>query len=70
MTRWKAHGERPLHESDWVRLELADVELDQRFGVYIANGAERVADPVDGPSPTPLLWALAAGELAEGPSPA
>jgi 8-oxo-dGTP pyrophosphatase MutT (NUDIX family) len=27
MTRWKAHGQRSLHESDTVRLELADVEL-------------------------------------------
>lgn len=27
MTRWKVHGQRALHESDTVRLELADVEL-------------------------------------------
>jgi hypothetical protein len=27
MTRWKVHGERLLHESDTVRLELADIEL-------------------------------------------
>jgi 8-oxo-dGTP pyrophosphatase MutT (NUDIX family) len=27
MTRWKVHGERLLHESDTVRLALADIEL-------------------------------------------
>jgi len=27
MTRWKVHGARSLYESEWVRLELADVEL-------------------------------------------
>jgi 8-oxo-dGTP pyrophosphatase MutT (NUDIX family) len=27
MTRWKVHGRRSVHESDTVRLELADVEL-------------------------------------------
>ena len=27
MTRWKVHGQRLLHESDTVRLELADIEL-------------------------------------------
>jgi 8-oxo-dGTP pyrophosphatase MutT (NUDIX family) len=27
MTQWKVHGERSLHESDTVRLGLADVEL-------------------------------------------
>ena len=27
MARWKVHGERSLHESDTVRLALADVEL-------------------------------------------
>jgi 8-oxo-dGTP pyrophosphatase MutT (NUDIX family) len=27
MTRWKVHGERSLHESDTVRLGLADIEL-------------------------------------------
>jgi 8-oxo-dGTP pyrophosphatase MutT (NUDIX family) len=25
LTRWTVHGERPLYESDWVRLSLADV---------------------------------------------
>ena len=63
---------------------------DQRLGVYVANGAERVGDPnpneverlewvpvarirelvrdgqVDGLSLMSLLWALEAGELAEG----
>jgi 8-oxo-dGTP pyrophosphatase MutT (NUDIX family) len=27
MTRWTVHGVRPLYESEWIRLELADVEL-------------------------------------------
>jgi 8-oxo-dGTP pyrophosphatase MutT (NUDIX family) len=27
MTRWKVHGQHLLHESDTVRLELADIEL-------------------------------------------
>jgi 8-oxo-dGTP pyrophosphatase MutT (NUDIX family) len=27
MTQWKVHGERVLHDSDTVRLELADIEL-------------------------------------------
>jgi 8-oxo-dGDP phosphatase len=27
MTRWKVHGARALHDSDTVRLEIADIEL-------------------------------------------
>src|SRR6185437_11075793 len=27
MTRWTVHGVRPLYESEWIRLELADIEL-------------------------------------------
>jgi 8-oxo-dGTP pyrophosphatase MutT (NUDIX family) len=32
-TRWIVHGRRPLYESEWIRLEMADVELPdgQRF---------------------------------------
>lgn len=26
-SRWVVHGKRPLYESDWVRLDLTDVEL-------------------------------------------
>jgi 8-oxo-dGTP pyrophosphatase MutT (NUDIX family) len=37
--RWTVHGERPLYESDWVSLTLADVELPdgQRFGHHVVR---------------------------------
>jgi 8-oxo-dGTP pyrophosphatase MutT (NUDIX family) len=28
VTRWRVHGERPIYESPWLQLALADVELE------------------------------------------
>jgi 8-oxo-dGTP pyrophosphatase MutT (NUDIX family) len=28
VTRWRVHGERPIYESPWLKLALADVELE------------------------------------------
>lgn len=45
--RWVVHGERPLYESRWVRLVLADVELPdgQRFEHHVVR-MQRVAAAV------------------------
>jgi 8-oxo-dGTP pyrophosphatase MutT (NUDIX family) len=37
--RWTVHGERPIYESEWVRLTLADVELPdgKRFDHHVVR---------------------------------
>ncbi|MDZ7733731.1 MAG: NUDIX hydrolase [Acidimicrobiia bacterium] len=58
--RWTIHGERPLYESDWVRLLLTDVEIPgatrfEHHVVRIPNPASGtvVRDPARG---VLLLW--------------
>jgi 8-oxo-dGTP pyrophosphatase MutT (NUDIX family) len=43
--RWTVHGERPLYESDWVTLTLADVELPdgRRFGHHVVRVPQEAA---------------------------
>lgn len=58
--RWQTHGERPLYESDWIRLTLVDVELPdgQRFEHHVVRSTADasslvVHDPSRG---VLLLW--------------
>ena len=46
--RWSVHGERPLYESDWVTLGLADVELPdgRRFGHHVLRVPQEAAAAV------------------------
>jgi 8-oxo-dGTP pyrophosphatase MutT (NUDIX family) len=83
--RWTIHGERPLYESDWVSLTLADVELPngQRFEHHVVRipreaAAVVIHDPVRG---ILLLhrhrfvvdawgWEVPGGRINDGESPA
>src|SRR3977135_2173105 len=60
MTRWKVHGGRSLHESDTVRLELADVELTDgtRIDHYVIHIPLEIVSVVvfDGTGSVLLLW--------------
>ena len=82
--RWKVHGERPLYESNWVRLTLADVELPdgQRFEHHVVRATgEAVGVVVHDPVRGVLLlwrhrfitdtwgWEIPAGRVDEGESP-
>lgn len=43
--RWTVHGERPVYESDWVSLALADVELPdgRRFEHHVVRVPQEAA---------------------------
>jgi 8-oxo-dGTP pyrophosphatase MutT (NUDIX family) len=43
--RWRVHGERPIYESDWVSLTLADVELPdgRRFEHHVVRIPQEAA---------------------------
>ncbi len=85
MTRWKVHGQRSLHESDTVRLELADVELTDgtRVDHYVIRiPFEVVSIVVSDAAGNVLLiwrhrfitqrwsWDVPAGKVAAGEAPA
>jgi len=85
MTRWKVHGERSLHESDTVRLGLADVELTDgtRIDHYVVRIPFDVVSLVvsDAEARVLLLWRyrfipnrwcwdVPAGKVAAGEAPA
>jgi 8-oxo-dGDP phosphatase len=85
MTRWKVHGQRLLHESDTVRLELADIELTDGTRVdhhVIRIPFEVVSIVVADPAGNVLLvwrhrfitqrwsWDVPAGKVAPGEVPA
>lgn len=85
MTRWKVHGERSLHESDTVRLSLADLELTDgtRGGHYIIRIPFQVVSLVLSDTEGRLLliwryrfitdrwcWDVPAGKVAGGEDPA
>jgi 8-oxo-dGDP phosphatase len=85
MTRWKVHGERSLHESDTVRLGLADVELTNgaRIDHYVVRIPFDVVSIVvsDGEGSVLLIWRyrfiterwawdVPAGKVAPGEAPA
>src|SRR4051794_10720459 len=81
MTRWKVHAERPPHESDTVRLSLADVELTDgtRGDHYVIRIPFQVVSLVlSDPNGCVLLiwryrfitdrwsWDVPAGKIADG----
>jgi 8-oxo-dGTP pyrophosphatase MutT (NUDIX family) len=85
MTRWKTHGSRTLHDSDTVRLELADVELTDgtRIDHYVVRIPFQVVSIVvtDDADRVLLIWRyrfitdtwawdVPAGKVTEGESPA
>ena len=84
MTRWKVHGERSLHESDTVRLALADLELTDgtRGDHYIIRIPFEIVSLVLSDAEGRLLliwryrfitdqwcWDVPAGKVAEGEDP-
>jgi 8-oxo-dGDP phosphatase len=85
VTRWTVHGERVLHESDTVRLELADVELTDgtRIDHYVIRVPFDVVSLVVSDADARLLliwryrfiterwcWDVPAGKVAPGEAPA
>ena len=85
MTRWKVHGQRSLHESDTVRLELADVELTDgaRVDHYVIRIPFEVVSLVVSDTEGNVLlvwrhrfitqrwsWDVPAGKVAHGEAPA
>jgi 8-oxo-dGTP pyrophosphatase MutT (NUDIX family) len=85
MTRWMVHGERSLHDSDTVRLGLADVELTDgtRGDHYVIHIPFEVVSVVvtDDEANVLLLWRhrfipdrwgwdVPAGKVAPGEAPA
>ena len=82
--RWTVHGERPLYESDWITLALAEVELPDgsRFGHHIVRVPEGAAAAVvQDPEHGILLlhrhrfvvdtwgWEIPGGRIDEGETP-
>jgi 8-oxo-dGTP pyrophosphatase MutT (NUDIX family) len=83
--RWTVHGERPLYESDWVRLVLTDVELPS--GARFEHHVVRMPAPAAGvvvqdPAHDGVLllwrhrfttdtwgWEVPAGRVDEGETP-
>jgi 8-oxo-dGTP pyrophosphatase MutT (NUDIX family) len=85
MTQWKVHGERLLHDSDTVRLSIADLELTDgtRGDHYVIRIPFEVVSVVvtDGEGRVLLLWRhrfipdrwgwdVPAGKVAPGEAPA
>ena len=60
MTRWRVHGERPLYDSEWVRLTLVDVELPDgsRFEHHVVRMPRPAAAAIvrDADRGVLLLW--------------
>ena len=82
--RWTIHGERPIYESDWVSLTMADVELPdgRRFEHHVVRaGAPAAGVVVHDPDRGMLLiwrhrfitdtwgWEIPAGRLDVGETP-
>jgi 8-oxo-dGTP pyrophosphatase MutT (NUDIX family) len=85
VTRWKVHGERSLHESDTVRLHVADVELTDgtRIDHYVIRIPFQVVSVVVSDAAERILliwryrfitdrwcWDVPAGKVANGEAPA
>lgn len=83
--RWTVHGERPLYESEWVSLTLADVELPdgRRFGHHVVRfSVGAAALVVHDPERGVLLlhrhrfvvdawgWEIPGGRIDDGETPA
>jgi len=82
--RWTVHGERPLYESEWLTVALADVELPdgRRFGHHVVRvPQEAAAAVVHDPRRGVLLlhrhrfvvdtwgWEIPGGRIDEGETP-
>jgi 8-oxo-dGTP pyrophosphatase MutT (NUDIX family) len=82
--RWEVHGERPIYESDWVRLMLVDVEIpgERRFDHHVVRlPREAAGTVVHDPDRGYLLlwrhrfvtdtwgWEIPAGMIDHGESP-
>lgn len=85
MTEWVVHGERVLHDSDTVRLEIADVELadGRRIDHYVVRIPFDVVSLVVSDAEERVLliwrhrfitnrwcWDVPAGKVAPGEAPA
>lgn len=48
LVRWQVHGERPIYESEWVRLVLVDVEIPggERFDHHVVRLPRQAAGTV------------------------
>ena len=83
--RWTVHGERPLYESDWISVTLADVELPdgRRFDHHVVRIPQEAAALVvhDRGRGVLLLhrhrfvvdawgWEIPGGRIDEGETPA
>ena len=83
--RWTVHGRRPIYESQWVSLDLVDVELPdgQRFEQHVVRMARPVAGAAVVRDPGEVLliwrhryvtgtwgWEIPMGRVEEGESPA
>lgn len=46
--RWEVHGERPIYESEWIRLMLVDVEIpgERRFDHHVVRMPRQAAGTV------------------------
>jgi 8-oxo-dGTP pyrophosphatase MutT (NUDIX family) len=81
--RWINHGERPLYESPWVDLVLADVEIPggERFDHHVVRAAPAAGVVVADPDHGVLLmwrhrfitdtwgWEIPAGRIEAGETP-
>jgi len=82
--RWTVHGERPLYESDWVTVALADVELPdgRRFGHHVVRVPQEAAAAVVHDAERGILllhrhrfvvdawgWEIPGGRIDEGETP-
>jgi 8-oxo-dGTP pyrophosphatase MutT (NUDIX family) len=82
--RWTVHGERPVYESDWVTLALADVELPdgRRFEHHVVRIPQEAAAAVVHDSGRGVLllhrhrfvvdtwgWEIPGGRIDEGETP-
>jgi len=82
--RWTVHGERPIYESDWVTLALADVELPngERVEHHLIRIPEKAAAAVVHDPERGILmlwrhrfitdswgWEIPAGRLEPGETP-
>jgi len=82
VSRWTVHGERPVYESDWLSVGLADVELPdgQRFEHHTVRGGAASGTVVSDVQRGVLLiwrhrfipdqwgWEIPAGRIEQGES--
>jgi 8-oxo-dGDP phosphatase len=84
VVRWTTHGEKPIYDSDWIRLVLVDVEIPQgdRFDHHVVRFPQAASGTViHDPDRGVLLlwrhrfitdtwgWEVPAGRIEPGESP-